>query len=74
MNPFQTDENTSNNEKLIIAGQVIVPVFSKDSPSASDLQLNGIISGVDYRVMTMSDKETGEPIFSLNHKGTIIKK
>ena len=66
---FKNDNSklSTKNEKLITAGQVIVPVFSKDSPSASDLERNGIVSGVDYRVMTMSDKDSGKPIFSLHH-------
>lgn len=58
-------------EKIFTAGQVIVPVYTKDSENDQTnnalLRKLGIVSGVDYRIMNMSDKD-GKPVFSTGLK------
>lgn len=58
-------------EKVFTAGQVIVPVFAKESENdqsnISLLRKAGVVSGVDYRIMNMSDKD-GNSLFSTDLK------
>jgi len=60
------DSSKPEFESTFRAGEVIVPMRAEDPRLTKQLQQMGISPGIDYRIMTLTDRN-GDPLFSTKH-------